>query len=494
MNKIIKRVKKSKNLEYIILSFILIFAFAVRSYKITNPIADWHSWRQADTASVTRTFVTDGINLLFPRYHDVSSAQTGTSNPRGLRFVEFPLFSAVHAILFKANPSISFEVWGRLVSIFSSLVATYILFLLGKKFIGRWGGVLTAFFYAFIPFNIYFTRVILPEPMAVALALISVWLFVSFIDGEKSWQLFVSAAFFALAMLVKPFTFFYGVPIAYLAIKKYGLKGFFKNVKLLLALDLALIPFFLWRIWINKYPVGIPHFYWAFNGDKIRFKPSFWRWIFGERLGHLILGGWGLIPFSFGLLKPRRRYFTQHQIGAGFTHLFLLGMFLYVVILATANVRHDYYQTIVIPAVALILAQGAFFMWETKEFKKLLTRGLLAFSLGVMFLTGALQVREFYKINHPEIVEAGASADRVLPKDALVIAPYNGDTAFLYQTNRWGWPVVDRPLDELIEKGAGYYVSVNFADPQTQEVMERFRVIEKTGSYVIVDLQSPLKQ
>lgn len=494
MNKIIKRVKKITYLEYIILSFILIFAFAVRLYKVNNPIADWHSWRQADTAAVTRTFVADGINLLFPRYHDVSSTQTGTSNPKGLRFVEFPLYNAVHATLFKAFPTFSLEVWGRLVSIFSSLVSTYILFLLGKRFIGIWGGVLAAFFYAFIPFNIYFTRVILPEPMAVAFALISVWLFVKFVDEEKSWQLFVSAAAFALAMLVKPFTFFYGVPIAYLAIKKYGLKGIFKNVKLLFAFDLALIPFFLWRIWINQYPVGIPHFFWAFNGDKIRFKPSFWRWIFGERLGYLILGGWGLIPFSFGLLKPRRKDFTRHEIGAGFTHFFILGMLLYVVVFATANVRHDYYQTIAIPALALILAQGALFMWETKEFKKWLTRGLLVFSLMVMFLTGALQIREFYKINRPEIVEAGASADKVTPKDALVIAPYNGDTAFLYQTNRWGWPVVDRPLDELIEKGADYYVSVNFADPQTQEVMERFKIIEKTGSYVIVDLQSPLEQ
>lgn len=484
MNKIINRVKKIKHLEYIILPVILVLAFIVRLYKIDNPIADWHSWRQADTASVTKTYVSDGINFLIPRYHDISSAQSGTFNPRGFRFVEFPVFNAVHATLFRAVPAFSLEVWGRLVSIFSALVSTYILFLLGRRFIGTWGGVLAAFFYAFIPFNIYFTRVILPEPMAATFALASILVFVRFIDNDSFKLLYISGLLFAIAMLIKPFVFFYSIPMVYLAAQKFGLKRIIKKpnllIRFLLTVNIALVPFFLWRSWMNQYPAGIPFWKWAFNGDKIRFKPSFWRWIFGERLGHLILGGWGLIPFSFGLLKPRK--------GEYFNHFFILGMFLYAIVFATANVKHDYYQTIVIPAVALLLAQGTLYMWETREFKKWLTRGLLAFSLMVMFLTGALQVREFYKINHPEIITAGQALDRIAPKDALVIAPYNGDTAFLYQTNRRGWPVVDRPLNELIDKGAKYFVSVNLNHPQTIEFSQRFEIVEETPQYIILNL------
>ena len=40
----------------ILFVIILLLGFGVRLYKITSPIADWHSWRQADTASVTRNF------------------------------------------------------------------------------------------------------------------------------------------------------------------------------------------------------------------------------------------------------------------------------------------------------------------------------------------------------------------------------------------------------------------------------------------------------
>lgn len=284
----------------------------------------------------------------------------------------------------------------------------------------------------------------------------------------------------AAAILIKPFVVFYSIPIAYLAIRKYGLNKIIRNKVLLLTSVMSIAPFLLWRYWMGQYPEGIPLYKWVFNGDGIRFKPSFWRWIFGERLGHLILGGWGLIPFSFGLIKKQKDLF--------FNQFFLLGMFLYVSIFATANVRHDYYQVMIIPAVALVLAQGSLTMWFSDHYSKRLTQGLLFFSLFIMFLTSALQVREFYKINHPEIVAAGSAVDKLVPEDALVIAPYNGDTAFLYQTKRWGWPFIDRTLGELIDKGASYFVSVNLSDMRTIEIEKNYKVIEKTDSYVIVNL------
>lgn len=236
-------------------------------------------------------------------------------------------------------------------------------------------------------------------------------------------------------------------------------------------------------MWIDTFFVGVPHWAWAFNGDGIRFRPSFWRWIFGERLGVLILGVWGLVPFVFGLLKKSRGKFPW------FLHSFALGMFLYVSTFATASVRHDYYQTFIVPAVALLLAHGTLVFWNLKGFNRLFVRALLLVSIVFALGFSWVEIREFYKINHPEILRAGEAADRLLPADALVIAPYGGDTAFLYQTKRRGWPYITLPMQEMVEDlGAQYYVSVNF-DKQTTEVMEKYKVIEKTQEYVIVDLQ-----
>lgn len=485
MNKLIDRIKNRNNIEYYFVSIILILAFFTRLYEINNPVADWHSFRQADTASVSRIYVEKGINLLFPKYHDLSSTQSRIFNPEGFRFVEFPVFNAFQAILASNFQFLTLEVWGRLVSVFSSLFSTYFLFLLGKRFVGKWGGVLAAFFFALLPFNIYFSRVILPEPMAVAFGLAGIWFFVKFLDGEKPLLLYLSGLLFAVSLLIKPFIVFYLIPLIYLLDKKYGLKKITNNPKLFIRLlifaDIVLIPFFVWRVWINQYPAGIPEWKWMFNGDGIRFRPAFWRWIFGERLGKLILGFWGLVPFSFGFLKTKRTSL--------FNHFFLLGMFLYVVIFATANVRHDYYQTMVIPAICLVLAQGVLYMWQTKEFKPILSRSLLIFSLASMFGVGAYQVKEFYKINHPEIISAGQVVDRITPKESLIIAPYNGDTAFLYHTGRRGWPVIDTDIDTLIKRGADYYVSVSLKDADTQMILNRFEVVEETLDYVIVDLK-----
>ncbi len=79
--------------------------------------------------------------------------------------------------------------------------------------------------------------------------------------------------------------------------------------------------------------------------------------------------------------------------------------------------------------------------------------------------------------------------DKLTPNDALIIASYNGDTAFLYHTKRRGWPVVELPIDELIAKGASYFVSVNLNDRQTIEFIERFETVSRTNSYVLLKLK-----
>ncbi len=475
------KIANTKKFEYFALFLILAGCFGVRLYKINNPLGDWHSWRQADTASVSRIYLDQGVNLLFPKYYDISVAQTGFFNPQGFRFVEFPIYNVLNVVLFRAFPKFSLEEWARLISIVSAVATTYIVYLIGRKYVGKWGGILSAFFYAFIPFNIYFTRVILPEPMTVFFGTLSVWLFSQYIDRNSKANLFASAFSFATAMLLKPYIIFYCLPMIYLAIKKFGIKNIFKQYSLLIAFDFALIPFLLWRIWMNNYPQGIPFFTWAFNGNNIRFRPAFWRWIFGERLGYLILGIWGLVPFIYAVLRKKNT----------FIKMFGLGMFLYVSVVATANIMHDYYQTLVVPAVALIVGSGTVMLWGAVEFNKWARRIAVVFCIGMMLGLGWYQIKENYKVNHPEIFEAGSAVDRLTPKDAKVIAPYNGDTAFLYQTHRFGWPIVDRSFDELIKMGASYYVSVNY-DNDTNKLLAKYKAIQKTSSYVIIDLHQPL--
>ncbi len=470
---------EDKRISSIVLIFTVLVGFLLRLYRINSPIADWHSFRQADTASVTRIYLENGIDLLHPKYHDISRVQSGLFNPEGYRFVEFPIYNFLNALLAKYLSFFSLEVWGRLISIFASLGTGLILFFLAKKLISETAGLIAGIFYLLLPYNIYFSRVILPEPLGIFFGCISLYLFLRFIETEKRSFLFLSGVALSIALLVKPYFVFYLFPAVFIGYKKYSFK-FFRQKSLIFTFIIIFLPFTLWRIWMLNFPEGIPFWKWTFNGDGIRFKPAFWYWIFGERLSKLILGYFGLIPFFFGFINEKSR---------NFINVFLIGMFFYVSVFATANVRHDYYQAIAIPAVSLGFSSGLVYLWNLRILKRNYLRIGLIVLVFLGFILGVYQVKEFYKINHPEIVEAGLAVQRLTPKDALVIADYNGDTAFLYQTKRRGWPVVELPIEELISEGALYYASVNLDNPQTQEFIRRFKVLEKTDSYVILKLK-----
>jgi hypothetical protein len=109
--------------------------------------------------------------------------------------------------------------------------------------------------------------------------------------------------------------------------------------------------------------------------------------------------------------------------------------------------------------------------------------GLLVLSLAF----GWYEVRGFFNINRPEIVEAGKAVDRLTPPDALVIAAYNSDPAFLYQTNRHGWPD-GVGIEDKVEAGATHYVSVNH-DDVSNYLAEKCQTVEDTASYIVIDLR-----
>lgn len=479
---------QNSKLKIFLLILILTGGFAVRLWRINEPLADWHSWRQADTAAVTREYVVNGIDLLRPRYMDISSIPSGKENPQGWRMVEFPFVNGLVAgeMGMLGNLGILRDLVQieRLTSIAFSVASMVFLFLVVSRLIDGRTALLAAGVFAFLPYNIYYSRVVLPEPKLVFFSLLSTWGFVEFILGGKKAMWAIGVIGGMGGVLLKPiWIIVFGPAIFYLAIVRYKLQVK-KWAWLLAGAILIILPFWGWREWIKQFPEGIPASGWLFNGNGIRLRPAWFRWLFMDRLGRLILGYWGLIPFGLGMiLKPFKKE-------GWFFHLWLLGGLGYLVILATGNVTHDYYQAILIPAVAVFMAKGFNFLLDAPEeyFSKAVGYWLLVISTVFVLAFGWYQVKDYFNINHPEIVEAGKAIDKALPKDAKVIAPYGGDTAFLYQTNRSGWPTGGN-IEEKVKLGASYYISANF-DDETNELMKRCLVIEKTERYVIVNLSN----
>src|SRR5438309_12010707 len=88
-----------KKFEIFALALVLCIALFCRLYKISRPIADWHSWRQADTAAVSRNFIKEGFNPFIPKYDDMSTQANGLDNPQRYRFVEFPIYNSLVALV-----------------------------------------------------------------------------------------------------------------------------------------------------------------------------------------------------------------------------------------------------------------------------------------------------------------------------------------------------------------------------------------------------------
>ena len=96
-------------------------------------------------------------------------------------------------------------------------------------------------------------------------------------------------------------------------------------------------------------------------------------------------------------------------------------------------------------------------------FQKIALGGLASTLLVISLAFGWYEVRGFFNVNDWNMVEAGKKIDEITPKDALVIAPYQTNPAFLYQTNRHGW-TMGYDIENKIAEGATYYVSTSYDD------------------------------
>jgi 4-amino-4-deoxy-L-arabinose transferase-like glycosyltransferase len=368
----------------------------------------------------------------------------------------------------------------------ASLLAGLFLYLLIKKRFGVLVGALTLIFFLFIPFNIYYGRTILPDPSMVAASLGGIYFFYLWIEKEKtsiiSFWFLMSLLFTAAAFLLKPYALFFTLPMVCLVFERFGL-SFWKKYQLYLFAIISLLPLLLWRLWMTKYPAGIPVSAWLFNGGNIRFKPAYFYWIFADRIARLISGYWGVVFVALGFLK---KYKLKDFI---FVLSFVVSSLVYLVVIAKGNVQHDYYQILIVPSLAMVMGLGASALLKPLEnYNKIVAYLVFVVCFGFAIFFGWYFVRDYFNINNPSIVVAGEAVDQLTPKSAKVIANYNGDTSFLYQTKRSGWASYEKPLPQMVQMGADYLV---IANPVASDLNfgKTYKIVAETSQYVIFNLR-----
>lgn len=489
-------------LDVLLLLAILLIALFARLYKIEIPIAEHHSWRQADTAAVARNFVKEGFNLLRPKIDNMAT-QSGPKlpiNEERLFLTEFPIYNATIAAVYSLFGVEDRN--ARLVTVFFSLGTIVFLFLLLKTIWGPLEGLLGAFFYAVIPYSVFYGRVVLPEPAANFFTVASVYALFQWQKRNRpvSW-IILSAILFAVALLVKIYVIFLVPIFFYFLWKNYGF-SVIKKKEVYLFAALALLPIASWRMYIAQTPEGIPGNSWLFNQSNIRFTGAFFRWIIFERFDKLMLsvGGMGLVLLGI-VLK------IDQKVG-WFFHIWLVCLLAYTIIFATGNVTHDYYQIIFLPIFAVFIAKASGFLLRGGRNITSYLASLVVFLFAVLstLALGWYEVRGFYNIQSG-VDLAGAYIHENTAQDALVITGILADTTLLYNTDRHGWTIgYGTPYDgdaksvELLRtKGADYYVTTRMEDFDAANnalinyLKQRYILEKKTDQFAVFNLNKQIR-
>jgi hypothetical protein len=472
-------------IDFFLIGFLLLLALILRLYKINIPLTDHHSWRQVDTAAVARNFVKDGFDLFHPKYDDLSNIQSGKYNPQGYRFVEFPIYNAIFAFLYKKIPILPLEIYGRLVTIFFSLILILVIYYLVLKEEGRLTAFLSSLIFSVMPFFVFYSRVILPEMTALSLAFLS---FLSLYLYSKNLSIIyylLSIIFLSLSLLIKPTTIFFFLPLIYIFYKKFGL-NLFKKVRFYFYFLLSFTPLVLWRVWMMKFPQGIPSSEWllfqvnTYQGlQNIFFRPAFFRWIFEERILNLILGGYLVVFFIIGLLKKPK--------GSCLLFWITIASLIYLFTFQGGNVQHDYYQILILPVLAIFTGVGInFFLTEKRIFFNLLLNILfIIVLLGFSWFFSFYQVRDFYSYSQ-DLVNIAKIVKTLIPAEAKIVTDTTGDTTLLYLSERRGYPAPTTDFETLKKQGMEYFVTMN--GKVADDLKEKFQLIFDSDKVYIFKL------
>lgn len=568
------------------LFIILTLSLLVRFYHLSYPLGELHSWRQADTAAVARSFTAYGsdfwlplcqvelrhigeqgqecrIPLLNPQFDSYvtidgkATWQDGrphTNNTRN-HFAEFPLYQAIvaqTALILDTFPALisflrSMSFWvdvvfatfdkgrglfepaefeyfvnnfnsisfdsvvfaGRLVSLISSLLSLVAIYFLVKFYFQERVALGAAVVFGLLPYSVFWSRTVLPDTMMVmwflwGLVFFHAWLSFTRINGFRTkksiFLFFLFTICFTFALLMKLFVLFLLIPLIYLLFINYNIK-IIRNPWLWVSLFLILMPFLLWRYWIHidilRLP-GIPASDWLFNGSSVRLKPAWWYWLFQTRLDHymfnfpgLVFGGIGLLLFKEVNLKLGRDLDDEKSKLIYFWPLTLLSCFIYLVVFATGNVQHEYYQLPLVPFISVFVSLGFWYVWGNLSLLQNIFQKIACISfLGLIFLFGSYKVMNWYASHNPSYVFAATRASLLIPENATVIADFGGDTTMLYYTKRPGWSIMELNVEQLISRGATHYISA-YRTEGVNEMAKKYEVIEESTEYVILDLTKP---
>ena len=418
---------KTKNLWW----GLLLLSVLARFYHLGSPLIDHSSWRQADTASISRNFYRGGFNLFYPQID-------WRGRTPGYVESEFPLFAFLVAIAYKVFGLR--ESLGRLLSIVFSIAATGMLYLVAKRLFSKETAFYSTVVFSVFPSSIYFGRAFMPDFMTIFVSLTAIYFLVLWFQSDRGAYLWLSGLLFSLAFLLK-ISFAH---LLFIAAGAFWLKyrfWFLAKASWWLFLVTTILPSLFWYYHAHQLYLGtgLTFGIWNIGSDKwgnleIWTDPAFYNKFIFTRLAQQNLTWPGFLLFLGGLIQPFKDKRPR------LCYFWLLSLILYGLVVAKGNWVHDYYQLPFLALAALTIGSLASSLFSSS--------GVTWKKTAVVVLLFCLPLFSFFRLRQifrvPEwkqdYLELSKQIKENVPTQALLISiQESNDPTLLYLSDRKGW-------------------------------------------------------
>ena len=356
----------------VILAGFVILGLGIRLYDLTDPPLDFHPTRQLQMAIIAR-----GIYYQMSPTLEARDRQIAISIGNSMGVYEPRLIETLLALTYRLMGGEHLWVARIYTSLFW-LIGGLALFALAWRMTSAAGALVALAFYLFLPFSVFASRSLLPDPGMVMWIILAAYSFYRWAETQKwKWALLAGITS-GMAVLVKvtAASLIAGMAVAGV-LSVIGFKRCYKNPQVWAMAVLMIIPagyYYLYRM-ENRVPGLVMN--WTVALFHLFIDPSFYaRWI--NLLGNVI----GITVLFLGI--------TGVLISKPLNRVVLIGLWIgyliYGFIFPHQITTHSYYSLLLVPILALSLAPlGTLILGQLSQ-QHLVWRVLFACAILVVFI------------------------------------------------------------------------------------------------------------
>lgn len=415
-----------------------------------------HVWRQTQTQSTINSFYQEDMNIFHPK-------RLERKNTNGNFRMEFPLMQWSVAVFYKAfgNHLVITRICMFIIGIFSVLGIYQLLLMLFRNpllaVIGAWA-------FNFSPAFYYYTINPLPDNLSLAAAIWGMALFFRWTHHENRFSLLLSGLLFTIATLCKlPFILFFAVPgiwfLRELFRTGWSKKLFFDGIVAFFSL---IFPLWWYLTVIPEWGENMVIKGMLNNGDSANQLFDYLQHNLVSTLPELLLNYGSVIFFLAGFYFLFRNKAWKNR---SFLPLATAGLLIICYYLFEANAIakiHDYYLFPFMPLLFVLVAYGAFQLYNTGKKWRYAVLVILLVLPVTCFLRMQTRWDEKSPGFNPDLLAYRNELRTAVPANDLVVAG-NDDShfIFLYYIDKKGWgfdhdSLTGPELAEMIRSGAKY--------------------------------------